>query len=316
LHLSDPKEPARVERGKGWRCVVRAPFLADFPESRFATCADFLAAEGEALKDEPGSRVIVLRQPGGAIVSDVRGAFVLKVYRYPAALGLRTLFRRSRGEKEFRNLVHLQALGVPAVEAVACGVERNAWGMVRSTFVITRYVEGWLDLRGWQRGHGLGVAEGEARRDQILAQAGRLFRRIHAAGFFLFTPKAANILIRPGEGGTPLLLFLDLPRARKVRTGLLKGFAQTRDLGVFLQGFPRDGGPADWEPFYGEYLPDPLGGSQDAMRRRVEREVLAQRNDTLFTSIVHRIKRRIRHASRAPSESAATGTRRQPSRPE
>jgi len=300
-----PTEPGRVARGNGWEYLVREPFFGDFPGGRFATYGDFLAAQGEVLKAEARSRVILLRGSGAGDPAEPSRAFVLKVYRYPAARALRTLFRRSRGEQEFRNLLHLRALGVPTVEAVAWGVERNAWGMVRSSFVVTRYMEGCLDLKGWQNGHGLALAQGEARRDRILREVGRLFRLIHASGFFLFTPKPSNILIRPGGDGPPDLLFLDLPRAGTVRPAFLRGFAQARDLGIFLRDFPRGGAPDDWEAFYEGYLPDPLGGDPDRLRRRAAREVLAQRNQTPLTALVHGIKRRIRHASRGPSRAAA-----------
>lgn len=304
--MSAPTEPARVARGNGWEYLVREPFLGDFPVGRFASYADFLAAQGDVLKAEPRSRVILLRGSAAGDPAEPSRAFVLKVYRYPAARAIRTLFRRSRGEQEFRNLLHLRALGMPTVEAVAWGVERNACGMVRSSFVVTRYVEGCLDLRGWHHGHGLAIAQGEARRDLILREIGRLFRRIHATGFFLFTPKPSNILIRPGSDGLPDLLFLDLPRAGTVRPAFLRGVAQARDLGIFLRDFPRDGAPADWQPFYEGYLPDPLGGDPDRLRRRVAREVLGQRNQTPLTALVHGIKRRIRQASRSPSGAAAS----------
>ena len=314
--LSQPTPPGRVVRGNGWRLLVRADFLADFPADRFATYEQFIAARGEVIKTERRSRVTLLRGTGAGSPADPPRVFVLKEYRYTGARSIRTLFRTSRGEREMENLLHLHAVGVPAVEPVACGVTRDPLGMVRSTFVITRHLEGCLDLRGWQSAQGLAPAFFQKRRDLVLREVGRLLRRIHESGFFLFTPKASNILIRPGDDMPPEIVFLDLPRAGRIRTGFLRGFAQARDLGTFLMDFPREGGPSDWEPFFEAYLPDPLGGAPDALRRRVAREVRAQRNLTPLTATVDRFKRRVREASRGPSDGATTGTRRQPSRRE
>ena len=319
--MSQPAESVRVARGNGWRCSVRAPFLEDFSAARFANMGDFLAAQGKVIKQDHRSGVILLEGPGGGRPADPSRAFVLKVYRYRSGRAVRTLLRRSRGENEFLNLLHLRALGVPAVEPVAWGVERNLWGMVRSSFVITRFVEGCEDLRSWQRSPGLAREAGAEkiqaeRRDRILRKVGALFRGIHVSGFFLFTPKPSNILIRRAGVDAPDLLFLDLPRARHMRWPVLRVLAQSRDLGTFLADFPSQGTPTDWGPFFEDYLPDPLGGTPEALRRRVARAVLAQRNQTPFTGLVHRIKRRIRHASRTAPDGASTGEREQPSRPE
>jgi hypothetical protein len=99
-----------------------------------------------------------------------------------------------------------------------------------------------------------------------------------------------NILLRHPSGQSVETLFIDLPYARTLRWQPLARWAQKRDIAVFLGSFLLHPMDLTHSPFYEAYLPDPLGGSEQALVRRVGKSVKARQNKTRISLWVHRIK--------------------------
>lgn len=288
----------QVQGGARYRVAVRERFARYFPAWRFSDYPALYGAAGEAIKTEPRTRVALLTARAREDRPDDATKFVLKCYSYPFLPRIRTGFRTARAEQEFKNLLTLARLGVPAIEPVAFGVERTRLGFVRSCFLITIFSEGTSSLA--RRAH-LSLsrqANGGNIRDSILQQIGSHLRRLHGARFFLFTPKAKNILFRQGAGGIVETLFIDIPFATTLRWRPLARWAQGRDLGVFLGSFLPNAKEGDLDPFYEFYLPDPLGATALGLRRRALKSMRAKQNRTFLSSLIHGFKRRWRAYSR------------------
>jgi hypothetical protein len=170
--------------------------------------------------------------------------------------------------------------------------------MVRSCFVVTAFVEEAINLKQWQRDRGNPGPSSNALARVIFWQLGHALRRLHEARFFLFTPKASNIIMRKRLKQHPEFLFLDLPYAKTIRWRPLARWAQGRDLGTFLGSFVHREHDEERALFYEAYFPDPLGRSPDALRRRVERATRVAQNRTPVAALVHRTKRYLRRAFR------------------
>src|SRR5262245_23475318 len=121
-----------------------------FPAIEYASYDAFLNAEGEPVKSEPRTRVVILNRRANRPQEETQGSFVLKIYHYPLLPRIRTGLRISKAEQEFHSLYYLNQQGLPAAEPVAFGVERTYLGFVRSCFVITGIVEGAINLSRWR----------------------------------------------------------------------------------------------------------------------------------------------------------------------
>jgi hypothetical protein len=294
----------QVHGGARYRVAVRERFARYFPTSRFPDYRALFGAAGEAIKTEARTRVALLTARAREERPDDAKAFVLKCYSYPFLPRIRTGFSTAKAEREFKNLLTLGRYGVLAVEPVAFGVERTRVGFVRSCFLITRFVEASENLTSQAYISLSRQANGDNIRDSILKQIGRHLRHLHNAGFFLFTPKAKNILFRQGADGIVETLFVDIPYARTLRWRPLARLAQGRDLGVFLGSFLPEANDGDLDLFYETYLPDPLGATSPRLRRRVIKCMRAKQNRTFLSSLIHGIKRRWRTFPRRHPASA------------
>ncbi|MFQ5457003.1 MAG: lipopolysaccharide kinase InaA family protein, partial [Myxococcota bacterium] len=291
-------------RGPGWRFTVRGAYARWFPPAEFSDYAACVEARGKPLKSEDRTGVRLLERSAAAGAGEQRRSFVFKVYRYPFWPRLRTWLRASKAEQEFRNLLHLQRLGVPAVEPVGFGLERSRIGFVRSCFVITCYAGDTVHLRDWVRREGEAAARASDVAREVFRQVGGAFRRLHEGRFFLFSAKAKNILMRAREGEPPELMFIDIPYARSQGWGVFDRWAQSRDIGLFFSTFLPGAEDSERAPFYEAYLPDPLGGSAEALKREVARAVRVNQNRTLISGLVHRAKKRLRHRRRSAARSS------------
>jgi hypothetical protein len=296
----------QVHGGARYRVAVRERFTRYFPASRFPDYPALFGAAGEAIKTEERTRVALLTARAWEERPDDAKAFVLKCYSYPFLPRIRTGFRTAKAEQEFKNLLTLGRQGVLAAEPVAFGVERTRLGFVRSCFLITTFVEATANLASQAYISLSRQANAGNIRDSILKQIGGQLRRLHNAGFFLFTPKAKNILFRQGAGGVVETLFIDIPRARTLRWRPAARWAQVRDLGVFLGSLLPEATDGDLDRFYETYLPDPLGATSPRFRRRVMRSMRAKQNRTFMSSLIHGFKRRWRAFSRRHTASATT----------
>lgn len=274
---------------------VRPPYQRYFPAVEYPNYHAFLNADGEPVKSERRTRIVILRKRGSGAAPETLRSFVLKIYHYPLLPRIRTGLRISKAEQEFNSLRYLNQQGVSAAEAVAFGVDRTRLGFVRSCFVITGLVEGAVNLSRWRSEH-------ESRQRPkgnhfLLKQLGARFRRLHEVRFFLFTTKTKNILIRRGSSRSPEIFFIDVPYARTLSWRPIARWAQARDLGFFLGNFYPALTESETTAFYEGYLPDPLGGSAAAVRRHTQRAMRSKQNLTYISALVHNLKRKL-HAKR------------------
>lgn len=265
-----------------------------FPAIEYASYDAFLNAEGEPVKSERRTRVVILRRRTNRPQEEAIRSFVLKIYRYPLLPRIRTGLHISKAEQEFHSLYYLNQQGVRAAEPVAFGVERTRLGFVRSCFIITRFVEGAVNLSQWRSESNQQYLRDTGRNHFLLKQLGAMFRRIHDVRFFLFTAKTKNILIRGESTRSPEIFFVDTPYARTLRWRAIARWAQGRDLGLFLGNFYPALSESETSAFYEGYLPDPLGRSSVTLRGHAQRAMRSKQNLTLISALVHSIKRKLR----------------------
>lgn len=115
--------------------------------------------------------------------------------------------------REFRNIQRYRQLGIPALQAVFFAQRRVAGE--RRAILLTRALDGWLDLEHWLQGW---AERGEAQRAAILRACGELARRLHQAGQVhgCFYPK--HIFLREGAQGFEAQL-IDLEKTRPLLFG-------------------------------------------------------------------------------------------------
>jgi hypothetical protein len=265
-----------------------------FPESEYPSYDAFLNTDGELVKSERRTRIIILQRRASGAAQEASRSFVLKIYHYPLLPRIRTGLRISKAEQEFNSLRYLNQQGLPAAEPVAFGVERTRLGFVRSCFVITRFVEGAVSLSQWRSESSQQHLRNTGRNHFLLKQLGTMFRRIHDVRFFLFTAKTKNILIRNESRRSPEFFFLDVPYARTLRWRPVARWARGRDLGLFLGNFYPALSESETSAFYEGYLPDPLGGSSVALRGHAQRAMRSKQNLTFISALVHGLKRNLR----------------------
>ena len=274
------------------RFLVCRSYQDYFPATEYASYDAFLNADGNPVKSERRTRVVILQRRANRSQAEALSSFVLKIYRYPLLPRIRTGLRISKAEQEFHSLCYLNKQGVRAVEPVAFGVERTRLGFVRSCFVITRFVEGAVSLSQWRSESSKQHLRNTGR--HLLKQLGTMFRRIHDVRFFLFTAKTKNILIRGESIRSPEIFFVDTPYARTLRLRAIARWAQGRDLGLFLGNFYPALSESETAAFYEGYLPDPLGGSSVALRGDAQRAMRSKKNLTPISALVHGLKRNLR----------------------
>lgn len=300
-NLLDTKQDKDKTTG---RFVVRQQFAPYFSPDEFPSYAAFFRAQGQNIKVERRTRVAIL-PPRQNLRAEATKTFVLKTYAYPFLPRIRTGLHISKAEQEFNGLLHLSNLGIPAVEPVAFGTERTRLGFVRSCFLITVFVDGTANLtarssavHGAEQTHSL-------TRAALIKQIASQLRRVHERRFFLFTPKAKNVLVRETADKTAETIIVDIPYARSLCWSPLARWGQRRDIGVFLASLDPYATEEELGLFYDAYLPDPLGGSAAKLRRQSCKSTLAKQNRTLVTSLTKRFKRRWRNFVRGSGAKVA-----------
>jgi Lipopolysaccharide kinase (Kdo/WaaP) family len=276
------------------RFLVCPSYEDYFPATEYGSYDAFLSADGEPVKSERRTRVVVLRRRTNARQEESIRSFVLKIYHYPLLPRIRTGLRISKAEQEFNSLRYLNQQGVPAAEPVAFGVEQTRLGFVRSCFVITGLIEGAVNLSRWRSESARQQLPNAGRNHFLLEQLGRMFRRLHEVRFFLLTAKTKNILIRAESTRSPEIFFIDVPYARTLRWRPTARWAQGRDLGLFLGNFYPALTESEMTAFYEGYLPDPLGGSSVTLRGHAQRAMRSKQNLTPVSAVVHGLKRNLR----------------------
>ena len=277
----------------GARYHIVEAFADYFPGTEFPHYGAFSNAAGSVLKRERRTVVTILERKCQASSEDRVSSFVLKVYKYPFLPRIRTGFQISKAEREFNSLRYLNEIGISAAQAVGYGVERDSVGLVRSCFVITRFVAGSINLSQWyaelerQEQHDRNTV------DEVFTRLGQVFHRLHQARFFLFTAKSKNILVRRDLGRAHEICLIDVPYARTIRWRVLARWAQARDLGVLFGNVTASLSDTAIELFYRAYLPDPLGLPAKTVKRYARRQMHSKQNRTLISRWVNAIKCRL-----------------------
>lgn len=296
LNLKEQARPFALSRRSDgrWSIELNASYEEVFPISRFPDYGSFVNAPGALLKDEPRTVLRVLERGGGPGDAPAP-SFVLKHYTYPLASQLRTWYLDSKAHREFAALGYCRALGIPVVEPVACGVERTRFGSVQSCFLVTRYVEGIICLRDWLYQHSPLSTDEEGALEALLEDIGRQIRKVHVERFFLSRLMAKNILVRSTPTGAFEWFLIDQPYARFCKPKIAARSFQLRDIGAFAGSIYDHGLEGAFEPFFSTYLPDPLGGSDLALRQRAAHGVRIYHNQTLARRLFKMPMRRLKH---------------------
>jgi hypothetical protein len=274
-------------------------FVRDFPPSRDAD--DYyhrlVSHNGQVLKEESRTRILLLRSTKDGDHGKSH-PYVLKVYRYMHVYSLRTWWRIPKAEREYWNLRRFMTLGIPAVEPVGFGVEKGWAGMSRSCFLITRLVEDAVDLRAW-------VYRNKERKDRsdkvvnkVVRKLGYYLHQLHEMRFFVLNPNVRNILIRGVDIRNPDVRFLDLVLARFLDVGPLARWGQKKDFGSLFGFLLRYGSENIVDTFLETYLPDPLGRSQEMVRRDIIRAVQKHNNKTPIAWTTYTMKRAVKNLKR------------------
>ena len=153
-------------------------------------------------------------------------------------------------------------------------------------------------LRDWLRERpSLSLNQQRALRALVADVAGHL-RRLHAARFFLGRLMGKNILVRYVDDAKFDWFLIDQPYARFCKPTILARALQLRDLGAFAGSLYDHGHEAATEAFFEAYLPDPLGATDAALRRRAGQESANYNNEELPRRKVKRQKRILKNKSR------------------
>src|SRR5262245_34346067 len=89
------------------RFLVCRSYRDYFPATEYASYDAFLNADGNPVKSEPRTRVVILKRRANRSQAEALSSFVLKIYRYPLLPRIRTGLRISKAEQEFHSLCYL-----------------------------------------------------------------------------------------------------------------------------------------------------------------------------------------------------------------
>jgi tRNA A-37 threonylcarbamoyl transferase component Bud32 len=273
--------------GSNWQVWIDASCVdAQILES-CTTYYDFIALQGTLLKNERHTKILrIMDWPGSGETEPVE--VILKWYSYSPLTRLRTLYAHSKAQRDFDGLHLCRNLGVPVVQPVAWGVERWPAGMVRSCFLITRYVGGAVTLRDWLKAGHFSSTRGKLLFSQLMSEMGENFRKMHGAGFFHFRPATKDILVYEDARGRLGWNMLDFAYARSLGRGMPARWAQKRDLGTLLASVAKYADEEAFDPFWAAYLPDPVAGSKP---ETVMRRAHGKKDALLHRNPMHRAER-------------------------
>src|SRR5262245_1871238 len=125
-----------LRRHLNHRCYINARYAAHFADAGLVSFPDFPPAFG-AIERKP-HRAPLLRTRPFALPNEPDVELVYKEYLRDD--GWRFVGRASKARREFENAIRLAELGLPAVEPIAWGEERDRLGRLRRAFVITRNI--------------------------------------------------------------------------------------------------------------------------------------------------------------------------------
>ena len=178
----------------------------------------------EHLLQLPAERVTLDSRSGVSRLS-LHNNYYVKAFR---GRGSRLVFwlRRSRYQRELRNLEYFRTLGLNTPDLVAFGYESQLCLLQRAVLVTAEVIDA-VDLQQLVRSGDL-YRQGIPAARRILRLVAEAARTLHADGFYHKDLKPRNILVRQ-KSGEPSLFFFDCPGGhRPVRFRLRRGIV--RDL--------------------------------------------------------------------------------------
>ncbi len=258
----------------GFKIVLRGPCAVTLREDlRYPDPYRRLTGrEGVSLKKEPRTEIRLWN------VEETEVFF--KHYLYPPLARMKTLLSRMpKAQREYLALGFMKSLEIPCVEAVGWGAQWTRLGSVRRCFILTARERDTRDFRAW-------LKEMEKAPD-FRERAAAILRKL--AGFFLLRPNTRNVLIQPPHATDPRVLFLDQPYARFL-SGPDARWGQLQDLSTLLGGALRHLDEGVIDDFLGAYLPDPLGGRSETLRRRLELALRARDSENRIKKLTLRFR--------------------------
>ena len=212
-----------------------------------------------------------------------------KHYLYPPLARMKTLLSRMpKAQREYLALGFMKSLEIPCVETVGWGAQWTRLGSVRRCFILTVRERDTRDFRAWLKEMET-APDFRERAAAILRKLAGFFRRMHARGFFLLRPNTRNVLIQPPHATGPRVLFLDQPYARFL-SGPGARWGQMQDLSTLLGGGLRHLDDGVIDDFLDAYLPDPLGGRPETLRRRLEFALCARESEHRTKKLILRFR--------------------------
>src|SRR5262249_35307221 len=89
------------------RFLVCRSYQDYFPATEYASYDAFLNADGEPVKSESRTRVVLLQRRANRQQEESIRSFVLQIYHYSLLQRIKTGFRISKAEQEFHSLCYL-----------------------------------------------------------------------------------------------------------------------------------------------------------------------------------------------------------------
>jgi hypothetical protein len=223
---------------------------------------------GKVFRDKPGEGRLTVE----LALSDPRGGecvvYLKRYTRVPWRLALRRTLGWNEPVSQARHeascIVRLADQGIASMRRVAVGQELACGGRKERSCLVTERIAGAVEADRWVEQQFAGAItpeKADARRRFVLAVA-RLARRLHAARLVHRDFYLCHILVRPMEGGDPVLHVIDLQRMKWHRRRMPDRW-RVKDLAALLFSswpsaathvrtdlFTRE----DWEAFAREYF--------------------------------------------------------------
>lgn len=298
-NLSDEEGGLAIASGWRWLVAIDKAYVHYFSEflEHGEAYKKFISMNGRLMKDEWRTTITLLSRAArnGGCPSY---SFVFKEYLYPNITGIRTFMQVAKALREYRGLRQCQIFGIPVAQPVGFGVQRHPTGMIRSCFIVSRFIHNAIDFRAWLKGRDQSDLEHCTQLVSILGQLGRHLHRLHEKRFFLTKPTPRNILIRDSGTSLPKAMFVDPVRAQFLFPKMAARYGQAIDIGALFGPLLRRTGAGVLDPFLETYLPDPLGRSTSRLRKFIIRSALAHNKKTVFAWVSHRIHRVLRRPIR------------------
>ena len=172
--------------------------------------------ESQQLEQLEQQRRVVLKEEPEALVELLgigASAVVRKTYRNRGIRWWQTFARRSRAEREFENLQHIDVSGTTCPRPLDWSA-KTRFGFVNESALVTSYLPDCTTLKSVladevsDRNH--------AERQTLISAAGRLVGNLHRSGFLWCTPMPRNMLV-VGDPAKGSLAACDTPQGIAVR---------------------------------------------------------------------------------------------------